>query len=129
MCDNCGCAQEPIGQKNPLPDGVSTSAIELELVLLEEAVSCLADTIKYAFEVKDKDTQIFRSLRTPSELPALDYLKKAYREQLLTYSKNVKVEVVDILNRVNNVCSLFNQWEVKECVIQYQQTKANSKFK
>lgn len=114
MCDTCGCSNE---HKEKLKE-VPTSLIELELALLEEAVSCLSDTIKYAFEVKDKDSLITQNLTMPNELPALDYLRRAYKEQLFTYSENVRMGVLDILNRVNTVCSLFNQWELKELYTQ-----------
>lgn len=121
MCDTCGCSNE---HKEKLKE-VPTSRIELELALLEEAVSCLSDTIKSAFEVRDKDSQISQSLTMPNELPARDYLKKAYKEQLFTYSENVRMEVLDILNRVNNVCTLFSQWELKECITQQKQGTRN----
>lgn len=121
MCGTCECSNE----QKPKQSEVPTSRIELELVLLEEAVSCLSDTIKYAFEVKDKDSLITQNLTMLSELPARDYLKKAYKEQLFTYSENVRMEVLDILNRVNNVCTLFSQWELKECITQQKQDMRN----
>jgi len=111
MCKTCECAPE---FKTKKEQEVTTSLIELELSLLEEAASKLTESVTSSFYTVDKRNHMVENLVTEEELKLKGYLNSAYTNILKSKSDEIKSHILYMLTHINSVCNMYAKWELKE---------------
>ena len=89
-----------------------------DVLLLKDQVSFLEDTIKFALEQEEKDSQITMNHSTLKEMLLVKYLKNNYKEQQRTSIEKAKLGLLGLLNLVNTVANSLNILELKQSIIQ-----------